>query len=397
MSNNVAQLLPLTALGDLRNAELTPQFQGSFEYTVGNTEINTNTVAAGGTVTQATAMALIGTSTTTASTALLQSKRTTGSHAGVGGLLRFATIFTAGVAATEQYAGLADTTGSTAAFENGYMIGFDGATFGFHRFSNDSKTTVNLSAWDDPLDGTGASGMTIDLAKLNAWAIGFQGLGAGAVTVYVQDQATGEYVAVNRLDYTNQNTEPTVYNPSFSFTAWANNKATTDDLVLKTASYAYFVEGKSGGAVDPQFSSGKTQKTTVTTETAIFTIRSKSTYASKTSYIEAAMERLTASIEASTANNLGEIRIVRGTTLGGTPSYTDISASDSVMEIDTAGTTLTGGKELAVIELAGKNDRENIDLTPYLMRLSPGETLTVSGSSANSATINAAIAWRELF
>ena len=40
--------LPFTAFGDMRTAELSPQFQGSFEYTVDNTEINTNTVVNGG-------------------------------------------------------------------------------------------------------------------------------------------------------------------------------------------------------------------------------------------------------------------------------------------------------------------------------------------------------------
>jgi len=60
--------LPLTAFGDLRTAELTPQFQGSFEYTVDNTELSTNTVVNGGTVTQADAMCVVTSSTTTAST-----------------------------------------------------------------------------------------------------------------------------------------------------------------------------------------------------------------------------------------------------------------------------------------------------------------------------------------
>ena len=138
---------PLTAFGDLRTAGLHPQFQGSFEYTVDNTELTTNAVVAGGTVTQASGMAVVGTSTTTASSALLQSKIAARYRAGLGGLVRFTTLFTTAVAATEQYIGIVDETGSSAAFKNGYMVGYDGETFGFHRFQNDSKNHLRLRLW----------------------------------------------------------------------------------------------------------------------------------------------------------------------------------------------------------------------------------------------------------
>jgi hypothetical protein len=391
--------LALTAFGDVRNAELSPIFQLSFEYTVDNTELVTNAVANGGTVTQANAMAVMGTSTTTASTALMQSTPTAKYRAGLGGLLRFTTLFTTGVAATEQYAGLADEVGSSAAFKNGYMIGFDGDTFGFHRFQNDSKTSITQANWDDPLDGTGPSEMTLDSTQLNAWEIRFQYLGAGAIELYIESQTTGKFVLVHTIHYTNQNTTPSVHNPNFSSTFWVNNAATSSNLILKTASVGYFIEGKSS-AIElqrPQFSTGKRSKNSVTTEVAIFTIRNKSTYASKTNFIEIQLELLETSIEASSANNLGSIRYVKNATLGGTPSYSDIDTTDSIVEIDTSGTTVTGGKELVLIPLAGKNDKAVTGLVTYDIRLRPGDTVTVAGLSANSATINASTLWKELF
>ena len=50
-SNNITS--PLSAFGDLRTAELSPQFQGSFEYTVDNTDLFEQTISNGGTITQA--------------------------------------------------------------------------------------------------------------------------------------------------------------------------------------------------------------------------------------------------------------------------------------------------------------------------------------------------------
>ena len=391
--------IPITAFGDNRTAELTPVIQQSFEFTVDNTALNTNTETAGGTVTQATGMAVVGTSTTTGSVGMLQSKRHAKYRTGLGGLMRFTTLFTTSVASSEQYAGLADEVGSSAAFENGYMVGYDGTAFGFHRFQNDSKTSVAQTAWDDPLDGTGESGMTLDATKLNVWEIRFQYLGAGKIDLCVESTSTGLFVVVHTIHYANLFTTPSTYNPNFHATFFVDNKATTTDLVLNTASYAYFIEGKTKyyELQQPQFATGEQQKTTVTTEVAIVTIRNKATYASKTNFIDVLAELVTGSIEASNANNLGKVRMVRNATLGGSPSYTDIDATDSVVDMDTAGTTVTGGIELFSLPLAGKNDRVFANVVPFEIILAPGETLTVAGTSAGSATINASLLWKELF
>ena len=388
-----------TAFGETLVGQLSPQFQGSFEYTVDNTDLNTNTTANGGTVTQASGMGIVTTSTTTASTALFQSKQHAKYKSGLGGVDRFTALFTTPVAATEQYIGIMDETGSSAAFENGYAIGYDGTTFGFHRFQNDTKITVTIADWDDPLDGSGASGMTIDQTKLNIYYIQYQYLGAGAIKILMEDQRTGKLITVHTVDYANIYTEPSVHNPNFHHTMWVDNGGTTSNLVLKSSSYGYFVEGKTSFVElhQPENASGSKQKTSVTTEVAIFTIRNRLTYASKTNFIDIVLLGAGTSIEAISANNLGTVRIVKNASLGGAPSYSNINTSDSIIEIDTAGTTVTGGKEVGAGLLAGKNDGLRISLIQNKIILNPGDTLTIAGSSANSATIRAQISWRELF
>lgn len=393
-------LNPLSAFGDLRTVELSPLFQASFEYTVDNTDLNTNTVVNGGTVTQASGMAVMTTSTTTASTALLESKQHAKYRSGLGGLFRFTALFTAGVASTEQYIGIMDEVGSSAAFKNGYAIGFNGTTFSILRWRNDVLVTnLALSSWDDPLDGTGSSGITIDTSKINVFAIAYQYLGGGNIYFLIEDEDTGRYIVAHQIKYTNRNTEPSVHNPNFHAVMWVNNGATVSNMIMKSSSFAYFVEGKTRFMElhQPQNNSGIQQKTTITTEVAIFTIKNKTTYASKTNFIDIILENIVGSIEASSANNLGQIRLVKNTTLGGVPSYSDINTSDSVAEIDTAGTTLTGGKEIISLPLAGKNDKGIIPLIDFAVTLNPGETVTLAGLSANSATIEGSLLWRELF
>lgn len=390
--------MPITAFGDLRVAELSPIFQGTFEYTVDNQAILTQLLAGSGTATQASGMGILSTTTTTGSSARIRSKQHAKYRSGLGGLLRFTALFTTPVAGTEQYIGLADEAGSTAAFKNGYMIGYDGTTFGFHRFSNDTKTTVALSAWDDPMDGTGASGHIFDATKLNVFFIEFQYLGAGAIKLWVESN-DGDLHLAHNIAYANQNTEPSVYNPNFFFTMWVNNKATTSNIVLKSASYGYFTEGKTTHIElhTPLFATGEKSKAAVTTETNIVTIRNKASYASKTNFIDVFMLDVRASIEAASANNLGKVRLVKNATLGGPPSYNDIETSDSIVDFDVAGTTVTGGLEVVSFPLAGKNDKAGGTLSDFGIILNPGETLTLAGTSVNSATISGGFAWHELF
>lgn len=390
---------PLTGFGEVLTGELSPQFQASFEYTVDNTELNINTVTAGGTVTQSDAMAVITTSTTTGSNAELISKAHAKYKSGLGGVIRFTALFTAGIVGTRQMVGLVDEKGSLTPYKNGFMLGFNGTDFNVHRHRNDVMTSVLQADFDDPLDGSGSSGMTLDPTKINVFEIRFQYLGAGAIEYCIEDDMTGKFIKFHSELYANKNIIPSVFNPNFHFTIYAENGATIDNITVKSASYGYFIEGKTstGQLHQPQFSSGKIEKTAVTTEVAIFTIRNKTSYQSKTNFIDLMLEFAGASIEASSANNLGEIRLVRNATLGGTPSFTDINTSNSIVEIDIAGTTVEGGKELFYTPLAGKNDRASEDLTPFDIIISPGETVTVAGNSVNSATINSGTLWIELF
>ena len=68
-----------------------------------------------------------------------------------------------------------------------------------------------------------------------------------------------------------------------------------------------------------------------------------------------------------------------------------------MVEIDTSGTTVTGGKELLIVPLAGKNDKSITNLVPFKNILKHDDTVTVAGLSAASATFNCAMLWSELF
>jgi hypothetical protein len=386
------------AFGEQVVVQLHPQWQQSFEYTVDNTELNYKSVSGSGAVTQANAMAVCSTGTTTSSIASLESRHHAKYKAGFGMLLRFSAMFTTPVANTYQYAGMVDDAGSTAVFKNGFAIGYNGTSLVISRFANDTQYDIPRAQWTDPLDGTGASGMTINPQKLNVFYIQAQYLGAGAIKFWAEDSATGVPFVFHTIPYANLYTTPSTYNPNYHMRLYVNNRATTSNLTISCASYGYFIEGITElvELQQPQFSSSTITKNSITTATAIFTIRNKSLYNSKTNYLDIMLERCSCSIEASAASNLGTVRLVKNATLGGTPSYTSINLANSIVEMDTAGTTVTGGETILSFELAGKNDKDKENLISYKIVIHPGETLTYVGESSNSATIKAATLWKEL-
>lgn len=396
------EVIQLTsAFGEQIVVQLHPQWQQSFEYTVNNTALNTNTVTGSGGVSQVTAMAKVFSGVTIGSNAMLQSDHHAKYRAGCGMMLRFSAMFSTPVAGTFQYIGMMDEHGAVAEFKNGFAIGYNGTALTIARFANDTLFEVPRASWDDKLDGTGTSGANIDFTKLNVFYIQAQYLGSGAIHFWCENPDTGVPFVFHRIKYANRYVVPSTYNPNYHFTMYVDNVATTSDVAVYCASYGYFVEGLTGliEVHQPQFSSGTKSKTTVTTEVAIFTIKNKTTYptaAPKTNYIDLILERVGCSIEASSTNNLGTVRIVKNATLGGTPSFADISATDSIAQIDVAGTTVTGGQEYTSFELAGKNDKENENVLPFKIIVHPGETITIAGLSANSATIKASLLWKEL-
>lgn len=392
-------VIPMSAFGDLRTVELNPIVQLSFEYTVDNTDLTGQDITNEGTITQADGMAVVSTSTTAGSIAHLDSARHTKYRPGFGGLFRGTALFTTPVAGTEQHIGIVDTQGSSVAFENGYTIGYEGTIFGVHRFANDTIETIALADCDDPLDGKGISKMTLDQTKLNVYAIQYQYLGAGAIEYLIESDTTGQLIPFHTIHYTNKNIEPSTHNPNFHLAIHVANGETTSNMTMKSSSMAYFTEGRDPNfqEQEPQHSSGTVKKTEVTDEVAIFTIRVRATYAGKTNYIDILLEHISASIEANSANNLGTIRLVKNAELGGTPSWADINTTDSIVELDTAGTTVTGGEEFFPIQLAGKNDRIAEPLRELNMGFKPGDTVTLAGFSENEATIKGSLLWKELF
>lgn len=112
-------------------------------------------------------------------------------------------------------------------------------------------TTQNFiaqSSWNgDKLDGTGASGMTMDWTKGNIFIIGLQYLGFGCITFSIETYTldTTEYTTniVHMIKLPNTLVVPSFSNPTFPFSALLYSIGSTTNLTLSIPCCSGFTEG----------------------------------------------------------------------------------------------------------------------------------------------------------
>lgn len=374
-----------SAFGQLNIAELTPLVQLKFPFNV-DTERLSTTTANGGAASIVNSGLNATTSTNAAGSVVVESVVPVTYRAGQGILIIFAAFWENGcVADSDQEIGVGDD-------ENGLFFACVDDVFGIIRRDEGTDNFTPQTKWNaDKLIGDGAA-FNLLINKGNVYTIQYQWLGYGMISFGVENPVNGRQRLVHRIQYANANTVPSMGNPNLPLRIKVSNDGNTTDLTIRASSIGAFVEGKEVEA-GPQFTA-EASLAAVTTEVAVFTIRSKTTFAGKTNRIRALFELVAG---ANTGTKNVKIRLVRNATLGGTPSFSDIDTINSIMEIDTSGTTVTGGTRLYPLFLS-KDDGDARNLLPFKLYVNPGDTYTVSAESDGVApsAVDASLLWKEL-
>jgi len=382
--SGITQQNPLTAFGDLEVAENSARIQLQFAYNVNLAEVST-TVTGSGSVTHSQPFAVCSTTAAASSSAKVASKNNIHYRTGQGGNIFFTAVFTTGVADSTQIVGIGDSV-------DGLFFGYNGATFGINRRYNSGDNWIAQADWNvDPMTGSGPSGQTLVPTNGNVYRIQYQWLGFGMIKLYIENTNTGSFQLVHQIKYANTSAVTTLLNPSLPLMFEAKNTTNTSNVVVKVPSMAAFVEGK---LVNTGLVFSKGVSLSVTTQAAIWTLKCNTTFNSITNkkYIQPLMISL-----APTGNIILTYELILNATLGGSPSYTDISTTTSVASFDVAGTTVANGRSLGVFYVNGNNNI-TIDLSELNLSLNPGDTLTIAGTSSGAAsTAGAALTWVEQF
>lgn len=243
----------------------------------------------------------------------------------------------------------------------------------------------------DKMLGEGLSGMTLDITKGNIFRIEFQYHGYGVIVFSIEDSETGAYQQVHIIRYSNNNTAPSILNPTIALTFIAKTELgySGPALVMKTASVAGFIQGE-----ETEFghrSSASDTKSIGTTETPILMLSNALHFNGFRNKIHAKLLTVSFSSEATKAVELklytNVDRVVGGAALA------DIEAGVSVMSHGQTGTGISGGRHIRTLSI-GSEGAGVRDLESQSLRIKPGERWVItarvaSGSVADvSLTIN---------
>ncbi len=297
-------------------------------------------------------------------------------------------VMTAGVDASTQVLGA-----FTPDLQDGYGWGYNGTDFGVVRFVDGTATWVASGSFNmDKLDGSGPSGMVIDPTKGNVYKIQIQYLGFGSITWLVEEPVGGHFIPVHRLRYPNENTTPSIRNPSLPITYLAQNHTNNTNIEIGMGSSAIYQEGMEQDFYT-NFSTFTIQNVG-TTEIPIISLRSTSTFKGITSRVFAHITHL--SVINDNVNKSAIIRIYKNGTLTGASFVQNNDDTDSTIDIDEDASAYSGGRiifPLAVSNGSPINEHvKELDIT-----IEPGEIVTITGQfSANSGDITLGLRWREI-
>jgi hypothetical protein len=348
----------------------------SFQYHI-NTKTIMTTVTNGGTVTQSDSMGVLSSSTATNGSARIETKKRLRYRPGSEGYAIFTTLFeNGGVAGATQFAGIFDNT-------DGYFLGFNGTDFCVGR----RKDSVNYLTTDVNQDFLAK----YDPTKLNIFVIKYAWLGTTPITFYWLDNS-GKWIQIKRLDIANTLTAPSISNPQLPMAVEVIKTSGASDIVIKTGSWNCGTSQENPDIGNSDFS-WRASATGVTTENVLVNFRNRTTFQGVTNKVRITLLYMSGS---SDGTKPASIKVYKNLAIGGTPSWSSRD-SNSIMEIDTAGTVTPNINALEFSLELGKTDSKAIELFKLDIHIDPTETLTVTGESANASDLVFFLRWHEQF
>jgi hypothetical protein len=297
----------------------------------------------------------------------------------------------------------------------GYFDGDNGIFFEQSGFSNRialrSKSSgevvdqiVNQEAWNkDRMDGTGPSGLRLDFTKATILVIDVQWLGVGSVRVGFE--YNGVLHVAHEFEHTNMLDAVYMTSANLPIRYEIENTGTTAEAASMSQICSTVVTEQ--GAIDDKgfythgISNGITS-ISVTTRRACLSIRPKATFNSITNRAKIEIEDIGALV--GSANVYWEL-IYNGT-IGGSPSWTS-AGTNSVLEFDVAGTTVTGGEVVdcgyinsgggAARTVAGKQIAALYPLCLDIAGANPTSFSLVFTALSGTATVNSKFTVREYY
>lgn len=225
---------------------------------------------------------------------------------------------------------------------DGFYFGEDSTGIYTSVLKGGVETKTYQSNWNiDKLDGTGRTGYNLDNSTGTIYQVQFTYYGFGQILYGVigidpRRPTIQRFIPCHFVDPNGLS----INSPNLRVFARVNNGGDASDVSVAVGGRQYSIVGDYTAKY--RFTGQPFNKTGITTtRTNLCSFRRKSGFSNRSIKIQGA------GLVVSTNNIYWEIVI--GATLGGTPSYgtpTNHLASETALEVDTAGTTVTGGHTL---------------------------------------------------
>ena len=262
-----------------------------------------------------------------------------------------------------------------------------------------TDTFIAQSSWNgDKLDGTGASGVTLDPAKGNVYQIGVQYLGFGTVSFAIEvcsvDGNNADFVTVHTIKNPNALTAVHTSQPSFPFTMAAYSAGSTTDVWVKVGSCAGFIEG------EKEYTGARMTYNNTSTAVSnvayycLATVRNSRVYNGRANQSVIHIKSFGGAHDDTTPVIL---YLIRDATLAGTPSFAQFS-TNSPTYWDTAATTCTfTNNEQIVATMPLGASGSGLFAFEDDVTIQPGETITLAarGTAANVPIVTMTMNTRE--
>lgn len=371
---NANSTIEKTAFGEQSSNLLHPEIAWNFHYNI-HPDIIKQTTTGSGSITQSNSQAVLETTATTSSSAKIETYDALRYIPGIGGIVRFTSVFTEGVVGSQQLTGLGDAN-------DGFFFGYNGATFSILKIQNGTKQWIPQLNWSD---------MNIDdfnPSKGNVYQIKFQWLGYGEIKFYIEDRDTGKFELVHKLKYANENLVPSIFNPSLPLMSEVINTTNNTNIKLQTPSAMAGLEGEVPDRILSTSHGVSANNAAVTAEIPILSIKNNISFQSKTNRIRLETDSILYSTDGTKAVTF---RVYKNGTITNA-SFSDVDVTTTPLQEDTAGTAISGAR-LLITAIEGKVESGFLPGSIDLI-LAPGETLTVTAESTNATEINVSMTVR---
>jgi len=401
-SSNVASF-PTTStdsFGRLRVSEPFTMFDSSFRY--GDNQLWSTATSTGGTATYNTAQGLMDLNVTTASGSSVQRQTTKVFSYQPGKSLLVMTTFVCAAPKLnlDQKVGYYNT-------DNGYFLEQDGLATYFVERSSVSGVTVNTRVaqanWNvDKMNGTGPSGITLDISKAQILWMDLEWLGVG--TVRMGFVINGQFYVCHQWQHSNIVTSTYITTASLPLSCEITNTGTTASIsTLKQICSTVISEG--GYILNGLQQSIGTPITTARTLTTAGTYYPVVSLRLKSDHLDAIVILTAISILGNGNNERFRWQVMASSTVTG-GSWTS-AGSNSGVEYNLTGTGISGGHILASGYTSSSNqgtpsvdilkealftfqlERDPFTATPYTL------SLAMAGA-ANNTSCYASMDWEEV-